>query len=275
MMILGLVIQQEDTVAGVARRMNDQFASPRVGRGPPRTKICPAWPATASCGWSRKGRRTSRRSTAMRGRPRASSSCMGGCAPHGAAPGRPRRGAVQAGVRRGRGSRSRLSRSSAKKSRRTRSLTTSRTPRVRREQRSRLARGRPVDWRIRLRGIQNKDEARLWSLMSKRLERLREELEELLGEISTGSVDRWLRCCRSRGSGRGFRVMGAGPGCWRMSPSMSAGGRSWRSSADASGQDDAVEGRGRDGAPGSRGGVVGQPAAGAAARPRLGPAVGP
>jgi hypothetical protein len=61
---------------------------------------------------------------------------------------------------------------------------------VRREQRSRLARGRPVDWRVRLRGVQNKDEAMLWSLMSKRLEHLREDLEELLGEISPGEADR-------------------------------------------------------------------------------------
>jgi DNA-binding PadR family transcriptional regulator len=48
----------------------------------------------------------------------------------------------------------------------------------------RRTREAPVDWRVRLRGIRNRDEATLWGLMSQRLERLREDLEELMGEIS-------------------------------------------------------------------------------------------
>ncbi len=58
--------------------------------------------------------------------------------------------------------------------------------RVLKEQRSRRARagGKPPDWRQKLRSIQNKDEANLWSLMAQRLERLGEDLEELLAEIA-------------------------------------------------------------------------------------------
>jgi hypothetical protein len=54
------------------------------------------------------------------------------------------------------------------------------------EQRSRRARGTPVDWQVRLRGIQSKDEAALWGMLSQRLEHLREELEDLEQEISAG-----------------------------------------------------------------------------------------
>lgn len=61
--------------------------------------------------------------------------------------------------------------------------------RVLKEQRSRCARaGKPRDWRGRLRGIQNKDEVNLWGLMVQRLERLGEELEELLAEIESGEA---------------------------------------------------------------------------------------
>ncbi len=55
--------------------------------------------------------------------------------------------------------------------------------RVMKEQRSRRTLRRPADWRSRLRGIQNKYDASLWGLMSQRLERLGDELEELLREI--------------------------------------------------------------------------------------------
>lgn len=58
--------------------------------------------------------------------------------------------------------------------------------RVLREQRARRAHGEPMDWHVRLRGIQNKDEATLWGLMCKRLERLGDELEKLLADISLG-----------------------------------------------------------------------------------------
>ncbi len=43
--------------------------------------------------------------------------------------------------------------------------------------------GGPVDLGARLRGIRIVDEANMWSLMAQRLRRLREELEELLEEI--------------------------------------------------------------------------------------------
>ncbi len=55
--------------------------------------------------------------------------------------------------------------------------------RVLREQRSKRARDKPVGWREQLRGLQNKDEANLWGLMYKRLERLGDELEKLLNDI--------------------------------------------------------------------------------------------
>jgi DNA-binding PadR family transcriptional regulator len=60
--------------------------------------------------------------------------------------------------------------------------------RLLREQRSRRARGGMVDWHGRLRSIQTKDETLLWGLMSQRLEHLREELEELLGDMPTDAV---------------------------------------------------------------------------------------
>jgi DNA-binding PadR family transcriptional regulator len=61
---------------------------------------------------------------------------------------------------------------------------------VRREQRMRLARPKePVGWRAKLRGIQAKDEATLWGLMARRLEGLRGELEELLAESFQGGGD--------------------------------------------------------------------------------------
>jgi DNA-binding PadR family transcriptional regulator len=56
--------------------------------------------------------------------------------------------------------------------------------RVLREQRSRRAKNKPVDARARLQTIQHKDEATLWGLMAKRLEGLGDELEELLDELA-------------------------------------------------------------------------------------------
>jgi DNA-binding PadR family transcriptional regulator len=52
--------------------------------------------------------------------------------------------------------------------------------RVLREQRVRRAKGGPADKHTRLRSIQNRDEATLWGLMAKRLEDLGDELERLL-----------------------------------------------------------------------------------------------
>ncbi len=60
---------------------------------------------------------------------------------------------------------------------------------VARRFRHRLPR-RQMDLSERLRGIQIVDEANLWSLMTQRLRRLREELEELLEEIEAAPVQR-------------------------------------------------------------------------------------
>lgn len=58
--------------------------------------------------------------------------------------------------------------------------------RVLRQQRVRRSKGKPVDVDTRLQAIRNKDEANLWGLMYKRLERLGDELEELLDELASG-----------------------------------------------------------------------------------------
>jgi DNA-binding PadR family transcriptional regulator len=57
--------------------------------------------------------------------------------------------------------------------------------RVLRDQRSRRASAKkPQDWRKRLRSIQTKDEANLWNLMSERLSHLGDDLEKLLADIT-------------------------------------------------------------------------------------------
>jgi DNA-binding PadR family transcriptional regulator len=60
--------------------------------------------------------------------------------------------------------------------------------RVLREQRTRRAKSKPVDTEARLQSIQHKDEATLWGFMSKRLERLGDELEELLADLAPGEA---------------------------------------------------------------------------------------
>lgn len=60
--------------------------------------------------------------------------------------------------------------------------------RVLREQRARRIQGEPVDWQTRLGGIRNKDEATLWGLMARRLERLCNELEKLLEGVPPDEV---------------------------------------------------------------------------------------
>jgi DNA-binding PadR family transcriptional regulator len=59
--------------------------------------------------------------------------------------------------------------------------------RVLREQRFRRVKSKPVDYDARLTSIRNRDEAALWGMMSKRLERLGEELEELLQDVQLDS----------------------------------------------------------------------------------------
>lgn len=56
--------------------------------------------------------------------------------------------------------------------------------RVLQEQHWRRRKRAQWDWNSRLRHIQRRDEVNLWSFMSLRLERLREDLEELLEEVS-------------------------------------------------------------------------------------------
>jgi DNA-binding PadR family transcriptional regulator len=187
MMVLGLVIQQEDTVAGVARRLNDQFPAARW----PRTSAYKNVPSLASDGFLRlieKGPPNEPTLDRYGGTPEGSQLLRAWLRNTELPPGV--RDVVQCklefvGAEDLVGF---IRIVSEEEQAYTFAYDVAHT-RVRREQRSRLARERPVDWRIRLRGIQNKDEAMLWNLMSKRLGRLREALEELLGEISTGALD--------------------------------------------------------------------------------------
>jgi DNA-binding PadR family transcriptional regulator len=187
MMVLGLVIQQEDTVAGVARRMNDQFPAARWPRGSAYKNV----PSLASEGFLRlveKGPPNEPTLDRYAGTPEGVELLHGWLRSTELPPGV--RDVVQCKLEfvEEEDLLAFIQIVNDEEQAYTFAYDIAHT-RVRREQRSRLARGLPVGWRIRLRGIQNKDEARLWSLMSKRLGRLREELEELLGEISNGSVD--------------------------------------------------------------------------------------
>jgi DNA-binding PadR family transcriptional regulator len=187
MMILGLVIQQPDTVAGVARRMNDQFPAARW----PKTSAYKNVPSLAGEGFLRlieKGPPHEPTLDRYEGTPEGVELLHGWLGSTELPPGV--RDVVQCKLEFVEGADLRAFIQIVSEEERAYALTYEIAhTRVRREQRSRVARGLPVGARIRLRGIQNKDEARLWSLMSKRLARLREELEELLGEISNGSVD--------------------------------------------------------------------------------------
>ena len=186
MMILGLVVQQEDTVAGVARRLNNQFPFAHFAR----TAAYKDLPVLAGKGYVHlveKGPPNEPTLDRYRGTSDGAE-LFEGWLLHTEPPGV--RDVMQCKLEF-------LSREhlvafvqivSEDEQAYIAAYQTAHAG-VRREQRSRLARGRPVDWRIRLRGIRNKDEAMLWNLMSKRLGRLREELEELLGEISSGAVD--------------------------------------------------------------------------------------
>lgn len=182
MMVLGLVVQQPDTVAGVSRRLSDQFASARFAKGAAHGNL----PSLAQKGYVRLV--------------------------EPGPPGEPTRDRYEA-TSEGRGHFLEWLHSSelplivrdvlqckleflqpedlVAMLRGVRELEDSFTAmcdaaraRVLREQRSRRARSEPVDWRVKLRGIQSRDEANLWSLMSQRLEHLGDELEDLLNETS-------------------------------------------------------------------------------------------
>ena len=180
-MVLGLVIQRRDTVAGVARRLVDQFASARF----PKASAYKNLPSLAEKGYVRvieKGPsdeptrdryeatpegiehfRKWLRSTELPPIVRDAMQCK-----------------LEFLEREDLAALIRLVREEEKAY--TAACDIARA-RVLREQRSRRTQGEPVDWRVRLRGIQNKDEATLWGLMSKRLERLDNELEKLLDDI--------------------------------------------------------------------------------------------
>jgi hypothetical protein len=185
MMVLGLVIQRRDTVAGVARRLVDQFASARF----PKASAYNNLPSLADKGLVRlieKG--PSDESTLDRYE----------ATPEGIAHFRKWlrstelppivRDATQCKLefleREDLAVLIRLVREEEEAY--TVACDIARA-RVLREQRSRRAQNEPRGWRARLRGIQNKDEAALWCLMSERLDRLANELEMLLNDISPAS----------------------------------------------------------------------------------------
>jgi DNA-binding PadR family transcriptional regulator len=186
MMVLGLVVQQPDSVAGVARRLADQFASARF----PKTSAHNNLPSLAAKGYVRlleTGAKSSLdryESTAKGVELFREWLCRTELPPA-------IRDALQCKLEfLEREDLAALIQLVGEEEQAYTAAFDIAHTRVRREQRSRLARERPRDWRVRLRGVQNKDEAMLWSLMSKRLEHLREDLEELHGEISPGEGDR-------------------------------------------------------------------------------------
>jgi DNA-binding PadR family transcriptional regulator len=180
MMVLGLVVQQPDSVAGVARRLTDQFASARF----PKTSAHTNLPSLAAKGYVRlleHGRKPSlsRYEATPAGVAHLHQWLLSSVRPPMI------RDAVQCklelleredltaliGVIRGEEEACRQACNSAH-------------GRVVGEQSSRRARSAHVDWRVRLRAIQSKDEAALWGMMSQRLEHLREALEELEQDIA-------------------------------------------------------------------------------------------
>jgi DNA-binding PadR family transcriptional regulator len=186
MMVLGLVVQRPDTVSGIARRLNDQFASARFSKatayvrmpaladqgllrmvkaGPPGEPTLDRYEAT------RKGVAYFRkwlRSTELPPIIRDALQCKLGFLQRDDLQDLIRlvneeEGAYTAAYAIARG-------------------------RVLREQRSRrIKKGKPAGYDARMGSIRNRDEAALWGFMSKRLERLGEELEELLHDMERDS----------------------------------------------------------------------------------------
>jgi DNA-binding PadR family transcriptional regulator len=184
MMVLGLVVQEPDSVAGVARRLADQFASARF----PKTSAHNNLPSLAEKGYVRLVA-AGEKSTLDRyeATPEGVELLRGWL----------RRTELPLAVRDvlqcklelvEREDLAALVQIVREEEDAYTSAHDIAHSRLLREQRSRRARGGTVDWHTRLRGIQTKDETLLWGLMSQRLERLREELEELLGEMSTDAV---------------------------------------------------------------------------------------
>lgn len=188
MMVLGLVIQQTDTVAGVGRRLADQFASARFPRSSAHNNI----PSLAEKGYLR---------LVSRGPEGEASLDRYEATPEGVALLRSwlRRSGLPPAIRDAlqckmefleRDDLEALLEVVREEEQAYAQASDIAHLRVLREQRSRRAREAPPDWQSRLRGIQSKDEATLWSLMSQRLERLRGELEALLAEIPAADAMR-------------------------------------------------------------------------------------
>lgn len=184
MMVLGLVIQQSDTVAGVARRLADQFSVARfpngsaydnlpslarkgyvrlIAKGPPDEPTRDRYEATPD---GVEYLRAWLRGTELPPMIRDALQCKLEFVEHEDV-------AALLGLVR------------EQEEVYTAAYDFARA-RVLREQRSRRAKNKPADARSRLRAIQHKDEATLWGLMSKRLERLGDELEELLRDLAPG-----------------------------------------------------------------------------------------
>jgi len=187
MMVLGLVVQQEDTVAGVARRLADQFASARF----PRTSAYKNLPSLANKGLVRlveKGPPSEPTLDRYEATPEGVELLRGGLRRSELPPAI--RDLLQCKLefleREDLAALVQIIREEQEACRRVYAIAHGR---VVSEQDFRRVRGKPVDWRIRLRIIQTKDEANLWGLMSERLGHLREELERLLDEISRSAVD--------------------------------------------------------------------------------------
>jgi DNA-binding PadR family transcriptional regulator len=185
MIVLGLVIQQQDTASGVARRLADQFASARFSKSTAYNRL----PGMADKGYLRLVERgveasldryeaTSTgieffrewlRSTELPPVVRDALQCkLELLEPEDLA------SLVQIVREEERAYTAAFKAAQLK---------------VKTEQRLRRARRKPVDWPTRVRGIQRKDEAKLWGLMSMRLQSLGDELEELLDEISVDEAD--------------------------------------------------------------------------------------
>ncbi len=182
MMVLGLVIQQADTVAGVARRLTDDFNVARfpassaydnmpsladkgfvrlVSKGPPAEPTKDRYEATTD---GVEHFRAWLRSTELPPMIRDALQCKLEFA--------------------GREDLTALLRLVHEQEEVYTAAFDIARARVLREQRARRAKNKPVDSRARLRTIQHKDEARLWGMMSKRLERLGDELENLLDDLA-------------------------------------------------------------------------------------------
>jgi DNA-binding PadR family transcriptional regulator len=185
MMVLGLVVQQPDSVAGVARRLADQFASARF----PKTSAHNNLPSLAEKGYVRLVA-AGEKSTLDRyeATPEGIELLRGWL----------RRTELPLAVRDvlqckleliEREDLAALVQIVREEEDAYTSAHDMAHSRLLREQRSRRAHDGPVDWHTRLRGIQTKDEVNLWGLMSQRLEHLREALEKLLDEISRGAID--------------------------------------------------------------------------------------